>query len=73
MANFLKPSSQAYFENVFAGYVSEWNNIYFLPRIVTSDARIRIFQCKILLNVLYLNKKLFQFNKISSPECFLHM
>ena len=29
---------------------------------------IRIFQYKIL-HVLYLNKKLFEFNKINSPEC----
>ena len=41
----------------------------YLPRIVTTDSRIRIFQDKIIHNVLYLNKKLFEFNKINSPEC----
>ena len=67
-ANFLKPTSQAYFENFFAGHVFEWDKIYILPRIVTTDSRIRIFQYKILLNILYLTKKLFEFNKINSPE-----
>ena len=69
LANFLNPASQAYFEKIFAGHVFEWNKIYFLLRIVTTDSRIRIFQYKILHNVLYLNKKLFKFNKINSPEC----
>ena len=64
LAKFLEPTSQAYFENVFVGYVFEWKNIYILPIIVKTDSRVRIFQYKIL----YLNKKLFQFNKISSPE-----
>ena len=40
-----------------------------LPIIVTTDSRIRIFQYKILHNILNPNKKLFKFNKISSPEC----
>ena len=69
LANFLKSTTQAYFENVLAGHVFEWDKIYILPRIVTTDSRIRIFQYKILHNVLYLNKKLFEFNKINSPEC----
>ena len=70
LANFLKPNSQVYFENVFAGHVFEWDKIYILPRIITTDSRIRIFQYKILHNVLYLNKKLFEFNKINFLECF---
>ena len=70
LANFLKPTSQAYFEEIFGGYVFEWDKICILPRIVTTDSRIRIFQYKILHNVLHLNKKLFEFNKVNSPECF---
>ena len=69
LANFLKPTSQAYFENVFVGHVFEWDNIYILSRIVATDSTIRIIQYKILHNVLYLNKKLFKFSKINSPEC----
>ena len=51
LANFLKPTSQVYFENVFAGHIFEWNKIYILPRIITTDSRIQIFQYKILRNV----------------------
>ena len=69
LANFLKPTSQAYFENVFMGHVFQWDKIYILPRIVTTDSRIRIFQYKMLHNVLYRNKKLFELNKINYPEC----
>ena len=68
LANFLKPASQAHFENVFAGHVFEWIKFYILPRIVTADSRIRIFQSKILGNILYINKKLLEFNKISSLQ-----
>ena len=31
---------------------------------------MRIFQYKILYNISDLNKKLFEFTKINSPECF---
>ena len=40
-----------------------------LPRIATYDAKIRIFQYKLLNNALYLNKKLFHFGIISQPKC----
>ena len=33
------------------------------------DTNLRIFQYKILNNVLYLNEKLFRFKKISCPLC----
>ena len=69
LANSLKPTSQSYFENVYSGHVFQWDKIYILPRIVTTDSRIQIFQYKTLHNVLYLNKELFKFNKINSPEC----
>ena len=70
LANFLKPISQAYFENVFARHVFGWNDIYTSPTIVPTDSRLRIFQYKILHDILYPNKKLFQFNKTSYPERF---
>ena len=57
---FLKPTSQAYFENVFMGHVFEWNKIYILPRIATTDNFTKCFTPR---------KKLFQFSKISSLEC----
>ena len=40
LANFLKPTSQAYFEQIFAGHVLKWTKIYILPKIVTTDLGI---------------------------------
>ena len=37
-----------------------------LPRIVS---RLRVFQYKLLSNVLFLNKIIFRFGKINSPLC----
>ena len=48
----------------------EWNTIYMLPLIVTKDSRLRLFQYKLLNNVLYLNKMLLRFGKIDSSLCF---
>ena len=46
-----------------------WKLIYRIPHIATLETKIRIFQYKLLNNVLYLNKKLFQFGIISQSKC----
>ena len=46
-----------------------WKDIYLLPRFVTVNSTLRMFQYKILNNVLYLNKQLFLFGKVSSKLC----
>ena len=46
-----------------------WSKIYMLPRITTNDSYMRVFQYKMLNNVLYLNKKLHHFGKKNSPLC----
>ena len=40
-----------------------------MPRRVNIDTNLRIFQYKVLNNVLYLNEKLFKFKIVSSPLC----
>ena len=62
-----KPSSQFYHKNVFQNSNLVWKTFYMLPRIVTKDSRLRVFQYKLLNNVSYLNKMLFRFGKIDSP------
>ena len=47
----------------------DWKTLYVLPRIVTKDSRLRVFQCKLLNNVFYLNKIHLRFGKIDSPLC----
>ena len=64
-----KPSSQMYHKIIFQNSNLDWKNIYMLPRIVTKDSRLQVFQYKLLNNVLYLNKMLFRFGKIDSLLC----
>lgn len=53
-------TSQKHFENLFLHNNFDWSFIYFLPRLLTEDSRLRAFQYKMVKNTLYLNKKLFQ-------------
>ena len=43
--------------------------MYLLPRRVTLDTNLRMFQYELLNNVLYLNNMLFMFKKVDSPLC----
>ena len=64
-----KPTCQSYHKKNFDDYDFNWKLIYRIPRIATLETKIRIFQYKLLNNVLYLNKKLFQFGIISQSKC----
>ena len=68
-ANNIKPTSQTYFENLFSKFKFDWKSIYLLPRCVTIDTNLRMFQYKLLINVLYLNNMLFRFEKVDFPLC----
>ena len=68
-ANNIKPTSQTYFENLFSHFTPDWKSVYLLPRRVTLDTNLRMFQYKLLNNVLYLNNVLFRFKKVDSPLC----
>ena len=50
-------------------YVFNWKLIFRIPRIATSETKIRILQYKLLNNVLYFNKKLLHFGIISQSNC----
>ena len=64
-----QPTSQKYYEKVFTNDNLDWSEIYSLPRIVTVNSYQRVFQYKILHNILYLNQKLFVFGKSETPLC----
>ena len=68
---FLKKSKSCIlcYRNVFQNSNLDWKTICMLPRIVTKDTRLRVFQYKLLNNVLYLNKMLFRFGKVDSLLC----
>ena len=45
--------------------------IYMIPQMVTIESSLRIFQYKILNNILFLNNRLFKFGQVQSPLCSL--
>ena len=49
----------------------EWKKIYTLAGKATIDMRMRIFQYKILNNILYLNRQLYHMKIVNSPMCSL--
>ena len=70
--NVEKPTAQTYFEKKIQNRKLEWKDIYTLPRRVTINTNLRIFQYKLLHNILYLNKMLYKFGKMS-PLCSFYM
>ena len=65
------PTSKKYFENVFPSLSLSftWKDVYILPRIVTINTRLQVFQYKVLNNVLYLNKHLYIFKLSDTKLC----
>ena len=53
----------------FSNFKPDWKSIYLLHRPVTLDANLKMFQYKLLKNVLYLNNMLFRFKKVDCPLC----
>ena len=68
-ANTVKPTAKDYFENRFETSPFNWKKIYFLIRNTTLDTKARMFQYKVLHNIVYANKMLFKFGKVTSPRC----
>ena len=64
-----QPTSQLYYERYFNKFDFDWKLIYLLPRMITVDTKLRVFQYKILNNILLVNKILFKFRKVESPLC----
>ena len=63
-----KPTCQSYHKKNFDDYDLNWKLIYRITNIATLETKTRIFQYKLLSNVLYLNQKLFQFGIISQSK-----
>ena len=64
------PTSQSFFNAQFD--ISHlWKSIYLLPRYTTVDTYSRMFQYKILNNMLFLNDKLFRLHLVDDPLCSL--
>ena len=64
------PTSQKYFEKFFPSLSFTWEDVYILPRIVTINTSLRVFQYKVLNNALYLNKHLYIFKLSDIKLCY---
>ena len=49
----------------------DWPTIYMISKKVTIESSLRIFQYKILNNILFLNNRLFKFGQVQFPLCSL--
>ena len=66
---FVHPTSQAHLLRKLDLQDVNWQTVYTLPRFCTIDSHTRIFQYKILNNILYLNNRLFKMNIVNSELC----
>ena len=62
---FVHPTSQAHLLRKINLQDVNWQTVYTLPRFCTIDSHTRIFQYKILNNILYLNNRLFKMNIVN--------
>ena len=67
-----KTTSHLYFEGYFNNFDFDWKLIYLLPRMVTVDKKLKVFQYKILNNILFVNKMLLKLRKVEYPLCSLY-
>ena len=64
-----KPTAQTYFQKNFKNSELKWKHIYTLPRCVTINTNLHIFQYKLLHNISYLNKIFHKSGKKVSTLC----
>ena len=69
---FSKITSQNFFTKKFnVSNQNIWHSAYLLPAWASIESKIRMFQYKILNNVLYLNQRLSHMNTVGSSLCSL--
>ena len=68
--NIEKPTDRIYFQKKFQKSELEWKDLCTLPRHATINTNLRVFQHKLLHNILYLNEMLYVFGKKVSPLFF---
>ena len=62
-----QPTAQKSIESVLQRNDTDWATVYLLPQKTTIESRMRIFQYKILNNILHLNIRLHKFGFVESP------
>ena len=65
------PTSQKSLEKLLCRQDLDWASIYMIPQMVTVESKLRIFQYKVLNNILYLNDRLYKMGIVQTPLCSL--
>ena len=55
------PTSQKSIETLLNNYSINWPEVYMIPHKVTIETSLRVFQYKLLNNIIYLNKRIAKF------------
>ena len=63
------PTSIKNFEKYILDEEIDWEKVFLLPWKVTIESNLRLFQYKILNNILFLNDKLHKMNMVNNPRC----
>ena len=66
-----KPTAQKSISELLGTSDINWKDVYQLLHRVTNETSLRVFQYKILNNILYLNNRLHKFGFVESPLCSL--
>ena len=66
-----KPTAQKSLSELLGTSDINWKDVYQLPHRVTNETSLRVFQYKILNNIVYLNNRLHKFGFVESPLCSL--
>ena len=61
------PTFQKSLEKLLCRQDLDWASIYMIPRMVTVESKLRIFQYKVLNNILYLNDRLYKIGIVQTP------
>ena len=65
------PTSQKSLEKLLCRQDLNWASIYMIPQMVTVESKLRIFQYKVLNNILYFNDRLYKMGIVQTPLCSL--
>ena len=66
-----KPASKNTILNMLNLSEIDWNKVYLIPCKVTTETSLRVFQYKILNNILYWNNRPYKFGFSDRPLCSL--
>ena len=65
-----RPTAQTHLASKFNVEDGDWSKIHLLPMTTSTDTKRRMFQYKILINILYLSNLLFRMGISDSPICY---